>query len=142
MYRKILVALDNTAADQTVIPHVTQLARLCGAELVLFHVADGWAARHYEHLNLAESEEMQEDRAYLAGLAERLTAEGLAVQTELALGEPSAAILKAAVAQNCDLIAMTSHGHRLLGDIVHGSTIERVRHSTAVPLLIVRAARR
>jgi nucleotide-binding universal stress UspA family protein len=36
------------------------------------------------------------------------------------------------------LIAMAGHGHRLFGDIFHGSTITQVRHNTTIPLLIVR----
>ncbi len=141
MYRKILVALDHTAADETLIPHVTELAKMCGAELLLVHVADGWTARHYHHLNLAESEEMQDDREYLESRAREMAAAGLKVNTLLALGEPPAQILKVSVAEGCDLIAMTSHGHRLIGDILLGSTIDHVRHRTDVPLLVVRAKR-
>ncbi len=142
MYRKILVALDHTAADESLIPHVCQLARLCGAELVLFHVADGWTARHYDELNLAESEEMRDDRAYLEKTACKLREDAqLSVRVLLALGDPPAEILKAAVGEACDLIAMTTHGHRLLGDILHGSTIDHVRHRSHLPLLIVRAQR-
>jgi nucleotide-binding universal stress UspA family protein len=142
MYRKILVALDHTAADETLIPHVTELAKMCGAELLLVHVADGWTARHYHQLNLAESEEMQDDREYLESRAGEIAAVGLTVKTVLALGEPPAQILKVSVAEGCDLIAMTSHGHRLIGDILLGSTIDHVRHRTEVPLLVVRAKRR
>ncbi len=139
MYRKILVALDHTAADESLIPHVAALAKLCGAELLLVHVADGWTARHYHELNLAESEEMREDREYLETVAVRMRESGLTVTALLALGAPPPEILKASVAEKCDLIAMTSHGHRLIGDILLGSTIDHVRHRTDVPLLVVRA---
>src|SRR5262245_35158495 len=112
MYKKILVALDHTEADASLIPQVSKLAHLCGAELLLVHVADGWVARNYDLLNLAESEEMREDRAYLDEIATRLGADGLAVRTQLALGDPPSEILKTSVAEKCDLIAMTTHGHR------------------------------
>ena len=62
-------------------------------------------------------------------------------ETVLALGQPSSEIVKLAHERNVDLIAMASHGHRLLGDIFHGSTINEVRHRTAVPLLVVRAGK-
>ncbi len=65
MYRRILVALENSAADRTIIKHVTQLAKLTGAELLLVHVADGWVARNFDQLRLRESEEMKADRLYL-----------------------------------------------------------------------------
>jgi nucleotide-binding universal stress UspA family protein len=140
MYQKILVALENSRADQALLPHVEKLALLLHSQLLLFHVADGWAARHYDRLQLAESEEMKADRYYLEGTAERLRAVGLTVSFRLALGDPPEEILKAAELEHCDLIAMTTHGHRLLGDIIHGSTIEQVRHKATVPLLVVRAA--
>jgi manganese transport protein len=60
----------------------------------------------------------------------------------LALGDPPSEILKLAKSAHCDLIAMASHGHRLLGDLIHGSTIADVRHKTTIPMLIVRAKKR
>lgn len=139
MYHKILVALENSRADQSLLPHVTELARTLGSQLLLVHVADGWGARNFSQLKLAESEEMKSDRAYLENVAAQLRAEGLTVESQLALGDPPQEILKTADAQNCDLIAMTSHGHRLIGDIIYGSTINEVRHKTAIPVLLVKA---
>src|SRR6185436_11827322 len=141
MYRKILVALENSRADQSLLPHVEQLARLCHSQLLLVHVADGWAARHFDKLKLAESEEMKVDREYLETTAVRLRQAGLEVSVKLALGDPPSEILRTAEADGCDLIAMTTHGHRLIGDIIYGSTIEKVRHKAHVPLLVVRATR-
>jgi manganese transport protein len=138
MYRKILMALENGAADGPLIAHVSELASQVRAELLLVHVADGFAARNFEQLKLAESEEMKRDRAYLEGEAEKLRARGLVVKIHLALGDPSRGIVKAAEAVGCDLIAMGGHGHRLIGDIIHGSTVHSVRHETTIPVLIVR----
>ena len=138
MYHKILVALNNSKPDQSLLPHIAQLAKLLRSSLLLVHVADGWVARNFENLKLAESEEMKTDRAYLEATANQLRAEGLDVSTHLALGDPPTEILKTAETENCDLIAMTTHGHRLLGDIVYGSTIETVRHRSNIPILIVR----
>jgi manganese transport protein len=139
MYTKILVALENGRADATLLPHVAKLAMGVGAELLLLHVADGWAARNFEQLKLAESQEMREDSDYLEKTAAGLRAQGLRVDTLLALGSPPAEIVKIAASSNCDLIAMASHGHKLIGDLLYGSTIDKVRHETRVPLLVVRA---
>ena len=139
MYKKILVALENGRADETLVPHIAELARRLGSELLLVHVADGFAARNFEQLKLAESDEMRADRSYLETVAQKLRASGLTVRTELALGNPPTEILRTAGAQACDLIAMTSHGHKLIGDIIHGSTIDRVRHNTSIPIIVVRA---
>lgn len=139
MYRKILVALENSQTDQTLLPHVCQLAHCVGAELLLVHVADGWVARNFDRLKLAESQEMKDDRAYLETMAETLRADGLNVTTLLALGDPPTEILRASETEGCDLIAMTSHGHRLIGDFIFGSVIHTVRHKATVPLLVLRA---
>ncbi|HZR79377.1 MAG TPA: universal stress protein [Chthoniobacterales bacterium] len=141
MYQKILVALENSRSDQTLLPHVSELAKLHHAELLLVHVADGFVARHYNQLNLIESDEMKEDRAYLESSADSLRQRGLTVDTFLALGDPAEGILKAAEDQHCDLIAMTAHGHRLLGDLLFGSTINEVRHRAQVPVLLIRAGK-
>lgn len=139
MYRKILVALENSRADQSLIPHITQLATQLGSQLLLLHVADGWAARNFNSLKLAESDEMIQDRRYLEEVAGNLRAAGLTVQVRLALGDPPKEILKIAADESCDLIAMTTHGHRLVGDLLFGSTIHEVRHRATVPVLLVRA---
>lgn len=142
MYRKILVALENSPADEALLPHIAELADLLHSHLLLVHVADGWVARNFERMKLAESEEMKADRAYLERTAEKLRQAGLSVNAELAMGDPATELLKAAQKENCDLIAMSSHGHRLLGDLVFGSTTHEVRHRTSIPVLIVRAARK
>src|ERR1700733_10908782 len=142
MYRKILVALENGPADKTMLPQITQLAKSLGSELLLLHVADGWGARNFNQLKLAESEEMKSDRAYLEKIAVELRAAGLVVNSKLALGNPPTEIIKVAEAEDCKLIAMTSHGHRLFGDIFHGSTINEVRHRTHIPIFLVRAEKK
>jgi len=139
MYKHILIPLENSATDQAILAHVRPLVRLTGAKLLLLHVADGWVARNFNQLKLAESEEMRIDRAYLEKIAAQLRAEGYSVETVLALGDPPAEIIKVAEAENCDLIAMAGHGHRFFGDLFHGSTITQVRHDTCIPLLVLRA---
>jgi nucleotide-binding universal stress UspA family protein len=141
MYRKILVALENGPADASLLPHITELARRLGSTLLLVHVADGWAARHYDQLKLTESEEMRLDREYLEAVAQRSRAAGLTVDVVLARGDPPKEILHVAEREQCDLIAMTTHGHRLLGDLIHGSTIAEVRHRATIPILLVRAGK-
>ncbi len=139
MYRRILVALENGPADQALLPHIAQLAARLGSELVLLHVADGWAARNFQALKLAESEEIVGDRRYLESTALSLSQGGLTVEHRLRMGDPATEILKAADEERCDLIAMTTHGHRFLGDLVYGSTISEVRHKALMPVLLVRA---
>ena len=139
MYRRILVALENSAADRTILKHVTQLAKLTGAELLLVHVADGWVARNFDQLRLRESEEMKADRLYLHQVREDLAAQGFKVQAELAMGDPATELIRTAETNDVDLIAMSTHGHRFLADVLHGTTADRVRHLVKVPVLLLRA---
>ena len=139
MYRRILVPLEHSPADQTILRHVTDLAKLSGAEVILLHVADGWAARNMEQLNLKESEEMKEDRAYLERVSEELRAAGLEVDAVLAAGDPAKEIAAAAEREKVDLIALATHGHKLLDDVLRGSTATALRHNTRIPILMVRA---
>ena len=139
MYRRILVAVENLQADRTILDHVAGLAKLTGAELLLVHVADGWAARNFDQLKLRESEEMKSDRAYLEGLRETLASQGFTVQTKLAMGDPATELIRSAEEHHADLIAMSTHGHRFLADVLHGTTADRVRHLVKVPVLLLRA---
>ena len=138
MYKRILVAIENSPGDQTILAHVTGLARLTGAELLLVHVADGFAARHFDDLKLRESEEMRTDRAYLEGLKGSLAAQGLHVDCELAKGDPATELIRMAESRNVDLVAMSTHGHRFVSDVLHGTTADKVRHLVKVPVLLLR----
>ena len=137
MYQKILVALDNSETDRAMFPHIAELAKLHGSRLLLVHVADGWAARYYDLLNLAPSEEMEEDRTYLETAAASLRAQGIEVMARLALGDPATGILNAASEENCDLIAMTTHGQGGLQRLGMGSVIASVLGTSKVSLLIM-----
>jgi universal stress protein A len=139
MYRTILVAVENSPADRTILTHVRELATLTGAELLLVHVADGWAARNFDQLNLRESEEMKTDRAYLDRLASELTAASLKVATELAMGDPATELIRLAEERKVDLIAMSTHGHRFFNDLLRGTTVNKVRHVVRIPILLLRA---
>jgi nucleotide-binding universal stress UspA family protein len=140
VYRRILVAIEHSAADRAVLDHVRQLATQVGSELHLVHVADGWAARNFDQLQLRESEEMKDDRDYLAKLAADLSAQGLTVSTELAMGDPADELIRLSQERGVDLLAMSTHGHRFLNDLVRGTTVNRVRHLVKIPVLLVRAA--
>ena len=138
MYKTILVPVENRETDQTILRHIRPLARLTKAKLMLVHVADGWAARNYEQLKLRESEEMKQDREYLASLERELQAEGFEVSSVLAMGEPSTEIVKLARSEPVELIAMSTHGHRFISDLLYGSTADKVRHQVDVPVLLLK----
>jgi nucleotide-binding universal stress UspA family protein len=137
MYDTILVTLDGTPTDRAIIEHVKQLAKLAQSHLVLLHVADGWAARTYGPD--AVSPEIAEDTAYLEKIRTEFQSLGIPTEVELAYGEPDKEIIKWVQQKSCDLVAMSTHGHRLFADIFLGTTASRVQHSVSVPVLLLRA---
>lgn len=139
MYKKILVTLENSRTDEAILRHIEWLAKPLGSSLLLVHVADGWMARHRELLNLAESEEMRIDRAYLEAVRARFVAAGIPAEAQLLWGEPADEIVKLAEASGVDLIAMSTHGHRFLADLVYGSTANKIRHTVDIPVLLLKA---
>src|SRR5258708_39015430 len=138
MYRRILVAVENSGADRTILNHVAELAKLTGAELLLVHVADGWAARDFDQLKLREAEEMKADRAYLDRVRDDLQGRGFTVETRLAMGAPATELVTASEELGVDLIAMSTHGHRFIKDILLGATADKARHLVKVPVLLLR----
>jgi len=141
MYDTILVPVENRETDQTILGHIRPLARLANSKLMLVHVADGWVARNFEQLKLQESEEMKQDREYLQTVEQELVNEGFEVSSVLAMGDPATEIIKLASATGIDLIAMTTHGHRFVSDLLYGSTADKVRHSVDVPVLLLKVKR-
>jgi len=137
MYQKILVTLDTTRTDRAIIDHVKQLAKAMGSRVALLHVADGWAARAYGAD--AISPEIDEDSAYLQRIQDEFAAEGIQVEHELAYGDPAREIVRWIGEKGCDLVAMSTHGHRFLGDLFLGTTANRVQHRVQVPVLLLRA---
>lgn len=137
MYETILVTLDGTPSDRAIIEHVKQLAKLAHSRLVLLHVADGWAARTYGPE--AVSPEITADTEYLKKVRAEFEAAGIPAEAELAYGDPAKEIVKWIQNKGCDLVAMSTHGHRFLADLVLGTTASRVQHRISVPVLLLRA---
>ena len=137
MYKTILVTLDGTPTDRAIVEHVKALAKLTQGRVVLLHVADGWAARTYGPD--AVSREISEDTAYLKQIQTEFQNASIPAQAELAYGEPDKEIVKWVEQKGCDLVAMSTHGHRFLADLFLGTTASRVQHSISVPVLLLRA---
>ena len=140
MYKNILIPLEKSAADEIILEHVKNLAKLTNASLLLVHVADGLVARNFDKIGLRESEEMKQEIQYLSQTAEELIKEGFEVEHLLALGDPASQIVKLAIDSKADLIAMATHGHRFLGDLLHRHIADKVRHQVEIPVLLLKVA--
>jgi nucleotide-binding universal stress UspA family protein len=137
MYNKILVTLDTTPTDRAIIEHIKALAKIMNSRVALLHVADGWAARMYGAD--AVSQEVIQDKAYLEKVLAEFQAEGIPCDAALAYGDPASEIVKWIEQKGCDLVAMSTHGHRFVGDLIYGTTAPKVQHSVSVPVLLLRA---
>ena len=142
MYQRILVPLEHSDYDDAILAHVSELARLCKSSVVLIHVADGWAARNQQGLALRESAEMRDDRGYIEARRDELEAAGISAECVLAGGDPGSEIAAAAEREHCDLVAMSTHGHKGVQDLLRGSVANEVRHRITGPVLMVRGAPR
>src|SRR5262245_53804521 len=137
MYRKILIPLDATATDRAIVDHIRPIAKLMQSRVVLLHVATGWAAQWFGRN--AVSPEVDEDTAYLEKIRGEFAADGIPAEAELAFGDPATEIVRWIGTHGCDLVAMSTHGHRALADIFLGTTAIRVQHRVKVPVLLLRA---
>ena len=137
MYKTILLTLDGTPTDRAIIEHIKKLAKLTQGRVVLLHVADGWAARTFGPD--AISPEITEDTEYLNRIRSEFQSAGIPAEAELAYGEPPKEIVKWIEQKGCDLVAMSTHGHHFVADLVLGTTAITVQHSVSVPVLLLRA---
>jgi universal stress protein A len=137
MYKIILVTLDSTPTDRVIIEHVKKLARLANSKVILLHVADGWAARTFGPE--AVGPEIEQDTTYLNKIRDEFLSENISAEAQISFGEPADEIIKWAKSEKCDLIAMSTHGHRFLSDLFLGSTATRVRHNINIPILLLKA---
>jgi nucleotide-binding universal stress UspA family protein len=138
-YQTILVPVESSEYDDVILDHIVPMAQQHGSKLLLVHVADGWAARYYREET--DSPEVRADRQYLQELTEKLRKEGLEVEAVLGFGDPGEEIIKLAQERKCDLIAMTTHGHRFISDLLYGSAVHKIRHGVDIPVLLLRAPR-
>ena len=137
IYQTILVTLDATPTDRAIIEHIKKLAKFHASQVVLLHVATGVPAKF--HGSQAAGEEVEKDQAYLQEVSAEFESEGIPARWELAFGEPVREIVKWIQEKGCDLVAMSTHGHHFVGDLMLGSTASPVQHSVSVPVLLLRA---
>jgi nucleotide-binding universal stress UspA family protein len=137
LYKTILMPLEGTPTDRAIINHIKLLAPAMKSCVVLLHVATGVPAKY--HRTDAAGKEIEESKAFLDRILDEFTAAGIPTEVELAYGEPAKEIVKWVKREGCDLVAMSTHGHQLIADLVLGTTAIHVQHSISVPVLMLRA---
>jgi manganese transport protein len=140
-FRRIGVALEARPTDADMLAEAIDLAAAHQAELVLMHVVEGVGGQWYGPQT--GDLERRGDEAYLAAVAERLRVQlagrpVAGVGYAIGYGDVPRAIIHLVREAGVDLLVMGGHGHRRLGDLVHGETIQRVRHGLDIPILAIR----
>lgn len=137
MYQNILVTLDTTPTDRAIIDHIKLLAASLKSRVVLLHVATGVPAQL--HGPAAAGQEIEQDQGYLQQIKAEYDAAGIPTECVLAFGDPVKEIVRWVRENGCDLVAMSTHGHHFVADLVLGTTAIKVQHSISVPVLLLRA---
>ena len=104
--------------------------------LTLIHVVDSAPAQVYS--SGVYDEHTREDEQYLLEIAEEVRSSGVVVEIALPHGDPSKELINYAASHKVDMLVMGSHGHRLIGDLLWGQTVDPVRHQVKIPVLVVR----
>ena len=135
VYKKILVAIDCSPVDEAIVEHVSALARQNSAEVYLLHVV---------HSHTLDQERVLREKCEvtLNAYRETLRAQGIAAFNLIRSGEPDDEILKEIESKDYDLVAMATHGHTFIGDLLFGSVSRKLKHKINIPLLLLKADRR
>jgi manganese transport protein len=140
-FRRVGVALEARAEDAPMLAEAIALARIHKAELVLFHVVEGVGGQWYGPQT--GDHESRQDETYLRALAARLRSdlsadEVPAIRPVLGFGNVTRQIARMARQEQVDILVVGGHGHKGLSDLLHGQTINGVRHAIDIPILAVR----
>jgi len=146
MYRRLLVALDNTATSKLALEHAAGIARLSGATVVLLHVLESF--RHvsgFESPKVYAEEVLPRMRAagreLLDEAAAPLIEQGIEVETVLLEGSDERVaelIARRAEEAGVDLVILGTHGRRGVNRLLLGSDAEHVARIAPVPVMLVR----
>ena len=134
--RHIAAALGRDDSDSKIISRALSIAKAEKARLTLVHVVDSVPSQVYSHD--VYDEHTRSDEQYLLEIADEIRNTGISVEIELAWGDPTEELSKFTTTHKVDMLVMGSHGHRLIGDLLWGETVDPLRHKLKIPILVVR----
>jgi len=132
VYKKILVTIDCSPVDDAILRHVSALACQNGAKVCLLHVV-------HSHTLDQDRALREKAKSCLETCRARLHDQGVETDVVIRSGEPEAEILEEIAAADYDLVAMATHGHRFIGDLLFGSVSRSLKHKISIPLLLLRS---
>ena len=132
LYKKILVTIDCSSVDDSIIEHVTAIALQNNASVYLLHVV---------HSHTLDQQRVLGERANLCleSYRKKLEDQGIDAHIVIRDGEPEKQILDEIKEKDYDLVAMATHGHKFIGDFLFGSVSKSLKHKIKIPLLLLRS---
>ena len=135
-YKRIAIALDFSQIDKNILQHALALGKK-ESQFLLMHIVESAPALY--HRNESADYETLMDTEVLERYAQKIKQLGFNVETQIGYGNPKIAIPKIVEAYQADVLVLGSHGHKLLKDLLFGTTIDKVRHKLNIPILVVRS---
>jgi nucleotide-binding universal stress UspA family protein len=132
LYKKILITIDCSAVDDSIVKHVASIALQNNASVYLLHVV---------HSHTLDQHRVLSEKANLCLEAHRKNLEDQGIDTYLVIrdGEPDKQILDEIETKDYDLVAMATHGHTFIGDFLFGSVSKSLKHKIRIPLLLIKS---
>jgi nucleotide-binding universal stress UspA family protein len=140
-FRRVLIPLDASSADEEAIDHVLAVANESGTEYALFHVIVPllYLTEPPVVALVTETELEAGAERYIEAVAARLRARGISVATRVVTHtQPARAILEYAEEWGADLIAMETHARGAVERLLLGGTSDKVMRASRVPVLVHR----
>jgi len=145
MYTNILVPLDGSPRAERILPYVEELAIKFGSRITFMQVVEPSVAMVSPYdiapYNVLEEQERQTEaaRQYLAAQEGSFRAKSIDTRSVVETGPIVGTIIAVAEREQCDLIAMASHGRSGVPRVFYGSVAAGVLHRADRPLLLIRA---
>jgi manganese transport protein len=134
-YQRIAVTIDFSSVDALTIQSALAQGTKTG-QFLLIHIVETAGAMVYGS-DISDLES-QKDEAALDDYARQIREQGYVVTTKIGYGNPKDVIPKMVKEFNADLLVMGAHGHKLIKDIIFGTTVDAVRHKVKIPVFITR----
>lgn len=147
MYKKILVAFDNSSQALAAVEHAVKLAVVSKAPVTLFHVVQDIPALSDDRAedrigidrNTLVNEAKEKARTMMNKLKEGLSEQDVKLDTAVAVGNPSREICKKAKIEGYDVIVMGSRGLGRIPGLLMGSVSNRVCRNASCPVIVIHA---
>ncbi len=134
-YQRVAVALDFSGGEERLLAEAERIVRGTGGRVFLLHVVESPAALAMRQE--AADVETISDQKQLEELTRKLRGMGIDVEWRLGTGSPASELARMVNELDIHLVILGGHGHSGVSDIIHGTTVDSLRHRIQASVLIV-----